>query len=164
MCNRPGEKDNNNTRILMFSQRNIYKKYHYRSAFYEFEDIIRQVDLVELLAQTDNEYIIQVYSNLLAGSENHLRAFVSNLERQTGEGYQPVYLDQDAYQAIINGAAERGGDYRRKGHAGDLRRVPGGDGPVQPRLLRRDDGGRRQGARLHVPHPHDKPHKGYGLE
>ena len=65
-------------------------------------------DLEELLAQTDNEYIIQVYNNLLAGSENHLRAFVSNLERQTGEGYQPVYMDQDAYQAIIDGAAERG--------------------------------------------------------
>jgi hypothetical protein len=65
-------------------------------------------DLEELLAQTDNEYIIQVYSNLLAGSENHLRAFVSNLERQTGEGYQPVYIDQDAYQAIMDGAAERG--------------------------------------------------------
>ena len=65
-------------------------------------------DLVELLAQTENEYIIQVYSNLLAGSENHLRAFVSNLERQAGEGYQPVYIDQVTYQAIIDGAAERG--------------------------------------------------------
>ena len=67
------------------------------------------VDLEERLAQTDNEYIIQVYGNLLAGSDNHLRAFVSNLERQTGELYQPVYLTQDAYQAIMNGAAERGG-------------------------------------------------------
>jgi hypothetical protein len=66
------------------------------------------VDLVELLDQTDNEYIIQVYSNLLAGSENHLRAFVSNLERQTGETYQPVYLDQVAYEAIINSASAQG--------------------------------------------------------
>jgi hypothetical protein len=65
-------------------------------------------DLIELLAQTDNEYIIQVYNNLLAGSENHLRAFVSNLERQSGEGYQPVYIDQVTYQAIIDGVAERG--------------------------------------------------------
>ncbi|MGD2049629.1 MAG: DUF2202 domain-containing protein, partial [Chloroflexota bacterium] len=37
------------------------------------------VDLEERLAQTNNEYIIRVYTNLLAGSENHLRAFVSNL-------------------------------------------------------------------------------------
>ena len=68
------------------------------------------VDLEERLDQTDNEYIIQVYNNLLAGSENHLRAFVSNLERQSGEVFQPTYLDQDAYQAIINGATERGAD------------------------------------------------------
>ena len=67
------------------------------------------VDLEERLAQANNEYILQVYTNLLAGSENHLRAFVSNLERQTGESYQPVYLDQDAYQAIITSAAARGG-------------------------------------------------------
>ena len=65
-------------------------------------------DLAELLAQTDNEYLIQVYSNLLAGSENHLRAFVSNLERQTGEGYQPVYINQDAYQTIMDGSPGRG--------------------------------------------------------
>ena len=66
------------------------------------------VDLEERIAQTDNPSIIQIYGNLLAGSENHLRAFVSNLERQTGELYQPVYLDQDAYQAIINSVAGRG--------------------------------------------------------
>lgn len=67
------------------------------------------VDLEERLAQTGNETMVQVYSNLLAGSENHLRAFVSNLERQTGEDYQPAYLNQDAYQAIMSGAPERGG-------------------------------------------------------
>ena len=67
------------------------------------------VDLEERLAQANNEYILQVYANLLAGSENHLRAFVSNLDRQTGESYQPVYLDQDAYQAIITGTPKRGG-------------------------------------------------------
>lgn len=73
------------------------------------------VDLEERLAQTENAYIIQVYTNLLAGSENHLRAFVSNLERQTGELYLPAHLDQDDYQAIISGASERGvgnGGYR----------------------------------------------------
>jgi len=67
------------------------------------------VDLEERLAQTNNETIVQVYSNLSAGSENHLRAFVSNLERQTGEVYQPSYLDQDAYQVIMAGAPVRGG-------------------------------------------------------
>lgn len=64
MCDRPEEKVNNNARILMFSQRNIYKKYHYRSAFYEFEDIIRQVDSVELLAPKGKKRI--AYSNRFA--------------------------------------------------------------------------------------------------
>lgn len=65
-------------------------------------------DLQERLDNTGNEYIIQVYSNLLAGSENHLRAFVSNLERQGGGPYVPVHLDQDVYDAIIAGANSSG--------------------------------------------------------
>jgi hypothetical protein len=69
------------------------------------------VDLQERISQTDNATILQVYGNLLAGSENHLRAFVTNLERQTGEEYQPVYLDQDAYEAIISGASGQRGGY-----------------------------------------------------
>jgi hypothetical protein len=72
-------------------------------------------DLEERLAQTGNEYIIQVYTNLLAGSENHLRAFVSNLERQTGEVFQPAYLDQEAYQAIVGGTTGQGGGNGRFG-------------------------------------------------
>src|ERR1017187_4476720 len=37
-------------RILMFSQRNIFSKALFRSALYEFEDIICQIDSVDLLA------------------------------------------------------------------------------------------------------------------
>ena len=66
-------------------------------------------DLQELLDETENEYIVQVYNNLLAGSENHMRAFVSNLERQTGATYQPQFITQDAYQAIMNGSMGQGG-------------------------------------------------------
>jgi hypothetical protein len=83
---------------------------------------IEELDIVDLrarLAQTGNETFIQVYSNLLAGSENHLQAFVTNLERQTGELYQPIYLDQDAYQAIINGATARGNGNGGNGGGGN---------------------------------------------
>ena len=38
------------------------------------------LDLQERLAQTDNADIQQVFNNLLNGSYNHLRAFVSTLE------------------------------------------------------------------------------------
>ena len=65
------------------------------------------LDLHEYIGQTDKEDILQVYHSLLSGSENHLRAFVSALERQAG-AYQPQYLDQEAYDAIINASSSRG--------------------------------------------------------
>ena len=65
-------------------------------------------DLAASLAQTDNPDIILVYENLMKGSRNHLRAFVSTLQQQTGTTYQPQYLDQATYDAIINGAMESG--------------------------------------------------------
>ncbi|MDY0019709.1 MAG: DUF2202 domain-containing protein [Anaerolineae bacterium] len=67
------------------------------------------LDLEERLAQTTNADIRQVYTNLLKGSRNHLRAFTKTLERQTGETYQPQYLTPAAYQAIVTGTLERGG-------------------------------------------------------
>jgi len=66
------------------------------------------LDLEERLAQTDRSDIQMVYENLMKGSRNHLRSFVSTLKKQTGETYQPQYLDQAAYDAIINTPAERG--------------------------------------------------------
>jgi len=66
------------------------------------------LDLEENLAQTDAEDITLVYENLMKGSRNHLRAFVSTLERE-GETYTPQYLSQEAYDAIIGSPVERGG-------------------------------------------------------
>jgi hypothetical protein len=65
-------------------------------------DINRYIDQVE-----DNDDIVLVYENLLKGSRNHLRAFVSNLENQ-GVTYQPQYMDADEYQQIIDSPMERG--------------------------------------------------------
>jgi hypothetical protein len=66
------------------------------------------LDLDEAIAQTSQADIVQVYQSLRAGSENHLRAFVSTLERQTSETYQPQYLSPEAYAAIINGTQSQG--------------------------------------------------------
>ena len=66
------------------------------------------LDLQERLAETGNAAIEQVYNNLLAGSENHLRAFVSNLKAQTGESYAPQYLSQAAYDVIASASGSRG--------------------------------------------------------
>jgi hypothetical protein len=65
------------------------------------------LDLEERIAQTDQVDIQRVYDNLMKGSRNHLRAFASNLERRTGESYQPQYLSQTEYELIIDGS-ERG--------------------------------------------------------
>jgi hypothetical protein len=66
------------------------------------------LDLEERIAQTDKADIQLVYENLMKGSRNHLRSFVSTLERQGGETYQPQYLSQAAYEAIVNTPIESG--------------------------------------------------------
>ncbi len=80
------------------------------------------LDLEERLAQTDKEDIQLVYENLMAGSRNHLRAFVSVLEMR-GESYTPQYLDQATYDAILSSGMEPG-----MGGMGG----PGGHGPGGP--------------------------------
>ncbi len=61
------------------------------------------LDLEESIAQSDNEDIHLVFSNLMMGSKNHLVAFTSALLTQTGEYYQPQYLSAEAYSAILAG-------------------------------------------------------------
>jgi hypothetical protein len=73
---------------------------------------IEEIDILDLetrLEQTDKPDIQRVYGNLLNGSMNHLRAFVSTLQRQTGEDYSSQYLSQEAFDAIIAGGMQGGG-------------------------------------------------------
>lgn len=60
------------------------------------------VDLQEALGRTDNAEIEQVYTSLMQGSENHLRAFVKNLD-QSGTEYQPAVLSEEEYETVVNG-------------------------------------------------------------
>jgi len=69
------------------------------------------LDLEERLAQTDNEDIRAVYENLMMGSENHLRAFTRMFAQETGETYQPQFMDKDAYDAIISAPMGHGGGH-----------------------------------------------------
>jgi len=62
------------------------------------------LDLQEYMEIIEERAIRQVYENLLKGSENHLRAFTSTLEKQIGEIYQPHSMTEDAYDAIVSGA------------------------------------------------------------
>jgi hypothetical protein len=62
-------------------------------------------DLQSYLAANTNSSLSQVYTNLLNGSYNHLKAFASEYEMQTGTAYPPQYLDSAAFQAAITSAA-----------------------------------------------------------
>ena len=77
------------------------------------------LDIEEHISHTDEADIQLVYQNLIAGSENHLRAFVRVLENQTGEVYTPQYITQDRYDEImqdVNGAGNSGTGQSGKGN------------------------------------------------
>jgi len=67
------------------------------------------LDLQERIGHTTKVDIQRVYQNLLNGSCNHLRSFVSTLKTQTGETYQPQYLTPEAYNSIVGAASGQGG-------------------------------------------------------
>lgn len=64
-------------------------------------------DLEECLSETQHYDIATVYTNLMKGSRNHLRAFTRVLNR-LGEEYQPQYISEEEYEYIISTPMERG--------------------------------------------------------
>lgn len=89
------------------------------------------LDLQERLAQTDNADLQQVYNHLMSGSYNHLNAFASALQTQTGETYQPQYLSAEAYAAILGdqtGNAGQGQGGQEQGNQGQGGQGQGGQG------------------------------------
>lgn len=70
---------------------------------------IEEIDMIDLnkaLLETDNQDITLIYQNLLKGSRNHLRSFVSNLANQ-GLTYVPQYMAEADYLAIVTTPMER---------------------------------------------------------
>lgn len=59
-------------------------------------------DLDEALEGAQNPDVIRVFENLKAGSENHIRAFVAQLEA-AGVTYKPDYISEEQYKDIIEG-------------------------------------------------------------
>ena len=73
-------------------------------------------DLNEAMARTSHDDIRQVYENLKMGSENHMRAFVSNLRAQ-GADYTPQYITEAEFQQILEGSSGPGrGNGQGGGH------------------------------------------------
>lgn len=65
------------------------------------------MDLRRLLEDVQSEDIRLVYNELLRGSRNHLRAFMKGIT-QNGATYTAVHLTQTEFDAIAQGAMERG--------------------------------------------------------
>jgi hypothetical protein len=73
------------------------------------------LDLEEYIAQTANPDIQFVYENLMKGSRNHLRSFVSTLQKQTGTIYEPQYLSEVVFESIVGSDIESGGNSQGRG-------------------------------------------------
>lgn len=70
---------------------------------------IEEIDILDLekaIAETDQPDLRRSYENLLAGSGNHLRAFVRNIEAQ-GLVYEPQYLSVEQLETILAMPAQR---------------------------------------------------------
>jgi hypothetical protein len=94
---------------------------------------IEEIDILDLeqyVAQTGKADILSVYDNLTRGSRNHLRAFVSSLERQ-GVTYEPVYMSIEQFEDILGSGVERGGG--RGGQGGQGGQGGRGRGPGRGR-------------------------------
>jgi len=92
---------------------------------------IEEIDIRDLqtrIALTDNADLQQVFNNLMSGSSSHLQAFTSALFAQTGETYQPQYLNADQYQSILNSTASNGNGNGNQGGNGQGGNGNGGQG------------------------------------
>ncbi len=70
--------------------------------------LIEEVDMEDIVAaieETDERPMILVYANLLDGSENHLRAFVEEIEEQ-GLVYEAQVLDDDEVEHILESESD----------------------------------------------------------
>ncbi|MEW6559975.1 MAG: DUF2202 domain-containing protein [Pseudomonadota bacterium] len=65
------------------------------------------LDLEQRIATTDNADIALVFGELMKGSRNHMRAFISQLTKQ-GVTYTPQYITQAEFDAIVNSPMETG--------------------------------------------------------
>jgi len=71
---------------------------------------IEEIDMIDLqhaIDESDNADIRQLYTNLMKGSRNHLRAFVGQIEDE-GIVYEAQYLPQAEVDAIVDSPMERG--------------------------------------------------------
>jgi len=58
-------------------------------------------DIETMMEHTTNSALLSVYSNLVCGSKNHIRAYSRNIEA-AGESYTPQYISAEYYTLILS--------------------------------------------------------------
>jgi len=58
-------------------------------------------DIETMIEHTTNSALLSVYSNLVCGSKNHIRAYSRNIEA-AGESYTPQYISAEYYTLILS--------------------------------------------------------------
>jgi hypothetical protein len=84
--------------------------------------LIEELDIRDLQAEidtSDNEDIDLVYENLLRGSRNHLRSFMSQLTQRGGD-YEPQYITATTFDQITQSAKETGSQSQTGGNQGNV--------------------------------------------
>ncbi|TWU51402.1 DUF2202 domain-containing protein [Rubripirellula reticaptiva] len=76
-------------------------------------------DLQKLLTQTTNPQIRQVLEQLMRGSQNHLRAFASQIAKQ-GASYNAEFLTQEEFDQIASSSGQ-GHGHGSQGHGSQSR-------------------------------------------
>lgn len=77
--------------------------------------LIEEVDIEDIqdaIDRSTHSDVIRVYENLMRGSRNHLRGFVSQIERN-GVSYVAQEISQEEVDLILSEPIERGGRGRR---------------------------------------------------
>ena len=77
-------------------------------------------DLNRLLTQTTDPQVRQVLTHLMQGSQNHLRAFASQIAG-LGSSYHAEFLTQAEFDQIANASGQRGGQ-KSAGRGAGIRR------------------------------------------
>ena len=70
-------------------------------------------DLENFLKDVENTDIKKVFDNLNRGSRNHMKAFISELEKR-GATYTPIYITEERFLEVSTGEKEKG-----EGHDGE---------------------------------------------
>jgi hypothetical protein len=92
---------------------------------------VEEIDILDLearMANLDNAQVVQMFRHLRNGSENHLRAFVNNYERQAGAAYRPQYLTQARYETMMMAMGSGGAGAQNGRGQGDQGQGRSGNG------------------------------------